>query len=82
MGYRLDLTTGKCSSRPLNESFVPFGVPSEAKFGNIDYLGAELPGLGLKVDSFHEKFGILLYYIYAKKIQCKKLLYSGCYALF
>lgn len=58
MKYRIDLTTGRCESSPLTTAFVPFGVPSGATFNNIDYLGAELAGLGLKVDSFNEKTGL------------------------
>ena len=58
MRYRVDIATGQCESERLNSTFRPFGVPSGATFHGIDYLGAELAGLGLLVDSFSGEMGI------------------------
>ena len=55
MRYRVDIRTGRCESERLTTSFRPFGVPDGAEFHGIDYLGAEIPGLGLLVDSFSER---------------------------
>ena len=52
MRYRVDIASGRCEKEPLRDEFRPFGVPSNSTFHGIDYLGAEIAGLGLLVESF------------------------------
>lgn len=46
-----------CEKRPLTDEFRPFGLPSTATFVGIDYIGAEVTGLGVKVDQFYDQNG-------------------------
>ena len=53
MRYRVE--NGQCTTERLTEPFRPFGVPQNATFLGIDYLGAESTTLGLLVDSFFDE---------------------------
>ena len=43
----------KCTTESLNDPFHPFAVPSTSEYSRREYLGASIPRLGVRVDSFH-----------------------------
>ena len=43
----------KCTTESLNDPFHPFAVPPTSEYSRREYLGASIPRLGVRVDSFH-----------------------------
>ncbi len=62
MKYNQTGRMNDCKRYPLTSTFRPFGVPPQAVFEGIEYLGAEAAGLGLMVDQFLENHEGLLYH--------------------
>lgn len=54
--YRVNLQTNLCEPpTKLTDPFQPIGVPQDATFYGIDFLGAEVSNLGVRVDQFHHR---------------------------
>ena len=44
---------GKCSNESLSESFPSYGVPEDASYETSEYIGSELPNLGVLVNEYN-----------------------------
>lgn len=53
MRYRVDLRASTCEEFPLTEEFRPIGISSDTEFNGVNYIGAELTSLGVKVDEYY-----------------------------
>ena len=50
MQYKVE--GGKCTRSPLTGSIPTFGVPSDASYYTSEFIGAELPKLGVLVNEY------------------------------
>lgn len=74
-------TGGTCSKQTLEGAFPSLGVPKNATFeGPVEYLGSDLPGLGVQVAHYTSYEGGFSYYTYhpldALGVQCIPIMTS------